>query len=130
MGVLETERRGPAVWLWLNRPEVRNALNEEVQISLCGELQKTRTDKSVRVVVLAARGAAFSAGGDLARMQQAARMPKGRNVREARRFADLLYRMHRYPKPIVARVHGAAFAGGMGLACACDLVIAAEEAEF
>lgn len=130
MAALETERRGAATWLWLNRPEVRNALNDEVSDLLSRSLQSLEKDPACRVLVLAGRGEAFSAGGDLGRMQQAAKMPRGRNAREARRFSGLLYRMHRYPKPIVARVHGAAFAGGMGLACACDLRIAAEEAEF
>src|SRR5262249_53403307 len=58
------------------------------------------------------------------------KMTRGRNRKEAGRFASLLHRLYTYPKPIVARVHGAAFAGGMGLVAACDLVIAAEEAEF
>jgi methylglutaconyl-CoA hydratase len=87
-------------------------------------------EKNIRVIVLAGRGQAFCAGGDLARMEQAAKMSKARSKAEAGRFAKLLYRMHTYPKPLIARVHGAAFAGGMGLAAACDLVVAAEEAEF
>jgi methylglutaconyl-CoA hydratase len=63
-------------------------------------------------------------------MEKAAKMTKARSRREAARFAKLLYRLHSYPKPIVARVHGPAFAGGMGLVAASDLVVAAEEAEF
>ena len=130
MEVLELERRGTAAWLWLNRPEVRNALNDQVVNSISDALRSLEKDSSCRVVVLAGRGQAFCAGGDLARMEQAAKMTKARSRREAGRFAKLLYRMHSYPKPVVARVHGAAFAGGMGLVAACDLVIAAEEAEF
>ncbi len=130
MAAVELERRGAAAWLWLNRPEVRNALNAEIQELLDKNLRELEKQKSVRVVVLAGRGQAFSAGGDLSRMGQAAKMTKTRNKREAGRFASFLYRVHRYPKPVIARVHGAAFAGGMGLVAACDLVIAAEEAEF
>ena len=63
-------------------------------------------------------------------MEKAARMTKTRSRREAGRFAKLLLRLHSYPKPVIARVHGAAFAGGMGLVAACDLVVASEEAEF
>jgi methylglutaconyl-CoA hydratase len=63
-------------------------------------------------------------------MEQASKMTIAKSKTEAGRFAALLYRMHTFPKPLVARVHGPAFAGGMGLAAACDLVIAAEEAEF
>jgi len=130
MQVLQVEQRGPAAWLWLNRPELRNALNDVVLNSISTLLQELERDSSCRVVVLAGRGQAFCAGGDLARMEQAAKMTKARSKSEAARFAKLLYRMHTFPKPLIARVHGAAFAGGMGLAAACDLVVAAEEAEF
>ncbi len=87
-------------------------------------------DAAARVLVLAGRGPAFCAGGDLARMEKAAKMTRARSRREAARFAKLLYLLHGYPKPVVARVHGPAFAGGMGLVAACDVVVAAEEAEF
>jgi methylglutaconyl-CoA hydratase len=130
MPALELERRGPAAWLWLNRPEVRNALNSEIQDLLEKNLRELESQADVRVVVLAGRGQAFSAGGDLSRMEQAAKMTKARNRKEAGRFASLLHRLYQYPKPVVARVHGAAFAGGMGIVAACDLVVAAEEAEF
>lgn len=128
--MLEIERRGPAAWLWLNRPELRNALNDPLMDALTGALAALEKDATCRVVVLAGRGPAFCAGGDLARMEKAATLTKARSRREAGRFAKLLYRLHTYPKPLVARVHGAAFAGGMGLVCTCDLVVAAEEAEF
>lgn len=128
--VLEIERRGAAAWLWLNRPELRNALNGEVQQALARRLNELEADQSARVLVLAGRGQAFCAGGDLSRMEQASRMTQAKAKAEARRFAKLLYRMHLYPKPLIARVHGPAYAGGMGLAAACDLVVASEEAEF
>jgi methylglutaconyl-CoA hydratase len=128
--MVELERKGPAAWLWLNRPELRNALNDVVMDLISNFLREIEKDPDCRVVVLAGRGQAFCAGGDLSRMQQAAKMTKSRSKAEAGRFARLLYRMHTYPKPLVARVHGPAFAGGMGLVAACDLVVAAEEAEF
>jgi methylglutaconyl-CoA hydratase len=130
MPALDIERRGQAAWLWLNRPELRNALNDEVTGSLLHSLQVLEKDATCRVVVLAGRGQAFCAGGDLSRMEKAAKLTKAKSKAEAGRFAGLLYRMHTYPKPLVARVHGPAFAGGMGLVAACDLVVAAEEAEF
>ncbi len=130
MAVLEIERRGAAAWLWLNRPEVRNALNDELRDALVAAFDTLEKDVAVRVLVLAGRGAAFCAGGDLGRMEAAAKFSKPRARRDAGRFAKLLYRIHTYPKPVVARVHAAAFAGGMGLVAASDLVVAAEEAEF
>ncbi len=114
----------------MNRPEARNALSDELLAALETALDVLENDAAARVLVLAGRGPAFCAGGDLAKMEKAAKMTKARSRREASRFARLLYRVHGYPKPIVARVHGPAFAGGMGLVAACDLVAAAEEAEF
>ena len=128
--ILDIQKKGAAAWLWLSRPEVRNALNDELIAALETALDVLEKDAAARVLVLAGRGPAFCAGGDLARMEKAAKMTKARSRREASRFAKLLYRLHAYPKPIVARVHGPAFAGGMGLVAASDLVVAAEEAEF
>jgi len=130
MPVLDVERRGAAAWLWLNRPEQRNALNDELQDSLLAALTALEKEMTVRVLVLAGRGPAFCAGGDLSRMEKAARAARAKSKAEGTRFAGMLHRVHAYPKPIVARVHGPAFAGGMGLVAACDIVVAAEEAEF
>jgi len=130
MEVLEIERRGPAAWLWLNRPELRNALNDLLLRSISNALRDLEKDPACRVVVLAGRGQAFCAGADLSRMERASKMAKAKAKADAGRSAALFYRMHTYPKPLVARVHGPAFAGGMGLVAACDLVVAAEEAEF
>ena len=130
MPVLEIERRGAAAWLWLNRPELRNALSSDLQDLLLQALKTLESEKGVRVLVLAGRGQAFCAGGDLSRMKKDAKMPRAKAKAEGGRFSALLYRMHTFPKPLIARVHGPAFAGGMGLAAACDLVVAAEDAEF
>lgn len=128
--ILDIQPRGAAAWLWMNRPESRNALNDEMLAALETALDVLEKDAAARALVLAGRGPAFCAGGDLARMEKAAKMTKARSRREASRFAKLLYRLHTYPKPVIARVHGPAFAGGMGLVAACDLVVAAEDAEF
>jgi methylglutaconyl-CoA hydratase len=128
--ILDIQRRGPAAWLWMNRPEQRNALSDELLSALETALEVLEDDAATRVLVLAGRGPAFCAGGDLRKMEKAASMTKARSRREASRFAKFLYRMHGFAKPVVARVHGPAFAGGMGLVAACDLVVAAEEAEF
>jgi methylglutaconyl-CoA hydratase len=128
--ILDIQSRGPAAWLWMNRPEARNALSDELISALETALDVLEKDVATRVLVLAGRGTAFCAGGDLAKMEKAAKMTKSRSRREASRFAKLLYRLYGYPKPVVARVHGPAFAGGMGLVAACDLVVASEDAEF
>ena len=128
--ILDIQPRGPAAWLWMNRPEARNALSDELLAALETALDVLENDASARVLVLAGRGPAFCSGGDLAKMEKAAKMTKARSRREASRFAKLLYRMHAYAKPIVARVHGPAFAGGMGLVAACDLAVADEGARF
>jgi methylglutaconyl-CoA hydratase len=128
--ILDIQARGAAAWLWMNRPEARNALSDELIAALETGLDVLEKDAGARVLVLAGRGPVFCSGGDLANMEKAAKMTKARSRREASRFAKLLLRMYAYPKPIVARVHGPAFAGGMGLVAACDLVVASEEAEF
>lgn len=128
--VLQVERRGAAAWLWLNRPAVRNALNEALTTALGTALDELQADAEVRAVVLAGRGQAFCAGGDLARMEVAAKLTRAKAERDAGRFAKLLYRLHGFPKPVLARVHGPAFAGGMGLVAASDLIVASESAEF
>jgi methylglutaconyl-CoA hydratase len=130
MPVLEIEMRGAVAWFWLNRPEVRNALNEEVTTALGDALDAMEKDAAVRVIVLAGRGQAFCAGGDLGRMEKAAKFDKAKARKDAGRFAKLLYRIHTFPRPVIARVHGAAFAGGMGLVAASDLIVACDEAEF
>jgi methylglutaconyl-CoA hydratase len=128
--ILDIQPRGAAAWLWMNRPEARNALSDELLAALETALDVLEKDAAARVLVLAGRGPAFCAGGDLAKMEKAAKMTRARSRREASRFARLLYRLHAYPKPVVARVHGPAFAGGMGLVAASDLVVAADTAEF
>jgi methylglutaconyl-CoA hydratase len=128
--IVEIEKKGPAAWIWLNRPALRNALSDELQDALAQQLKALANDSEVRVLVLAGRGPAFCAGGDLSRMEQAAKRKKAKSRAGNAGFAALLLRMHTFPKPLIARVHGPAFAGGMGLVAACDLVVAAEEAEF
>ncbi len=87
-------------------------------------------DPAVRVIVLAGEGRHFSAGADLQWMQRASQASLDWNLADARRFAGMLSRIERSPKPTVARVQGAALGGGVGLACVCDLAIAADNASF
>lgn len=116
--------------VWLNRPDVRNAMNETVIDELRTAFEALGRDASVRVVVLAGRGSAFCAGADLHWMKRMADFSEAENESDAMRLATMLHTLHTLPKPTIARVHGPAFAGGMGLACACDLIVAASTAEF
>jgi enoyl-CoA hydratase/carnithine racemase len=111
--------------LTLNRPDKRNPIGP----TLCGELVhalgRLKANKDVRVLVLTGAGTAFSAGGDLAAMQQ----PPAEGVPPAT-LVELLTAMHEIGKPIIAMVNGPALAGGLGLMVACDLVVAADTAVF
>ena len=114
----------------MNRPQVFNAFDE----AMIGELDEAFTalanDAGVRVIVLEGAGKAFSAGADLQWMQRASAASLEWNLADARRFAGMLHRIHASPKPTVARVQGLALGGGVGLACACDIAIAADDARF
>ena len=112
------------------RAQVYNAFDE----AMIGELDRTfaalADDAAVRVIVLAGDGRHFSAGADLQWMQRASSATLDWNVADARRFAAMLGRIAACPKPTLARVQGAALGGGVGLACACDIAIAADDASF
>jgi len=116
--------------VWLNRPEVRNAFNQTMIAELTAAFAALDADADVRAVVLAGRGSAFCAGADLNWMKSMAAFGFEENHADALALANMLYRLHTLTKPTVARVHGAAFAGGMGLLAACDIAIAAQDAEF
>ncbi|MBI2894639.1 MAG: enoyl-CoA hydratase/isomerase family protein [Deltaproteobacteria bacterium] len=118
---IRAENRGPAAWLILDRPERRNPLGPAVTAELCHALEAAREDPAVRVVVLAGEGKVFSAGGDLGGMGS---LPEGVPARD---FVELLLAMTRLGKPTIARVHGAAMGGGLGLAVACDVTLVAED---
>lgn len=127
---LELERRGAIAHVWLNRPEARNAMNRTMTAELPKLLQALQKDASVRVVVLGGRGSAFCSGADLGRMEKAGRATGATNRADALKSAKFFNALYTFPKPTIARIHGPAFAGGMGLVCACDVVVASEEALF
>jgi methylglutaconyl-CoA hydratase len=116
--------------LTVNRPDVHNAFNEELIAVLTEAFHQIAVDASVRVVVLAAVGKSFSAGADLNWMREMAGNNREGNVAGAVRMAEMLRALDCLPQPTVARVHGAAFAGGIGLIGACDIALASESAIF
>jgi methylglutaconyl-CoA hydratase len=127
---LEVERDGPIARVWLNRPEVRNAFDGLMVTELRKTLFDFGTVDEVRVIVLGGRGPSFCAGGDLAWMKAAAHFTREDNLRDAQALADLFFTVYNSPKPVVARVHGAAFGGGAGLVAACDIPVAALGTQF
>ena len=127
---LVIETRGPVATVWLNRPEVHNAFNATVIEELTAALTRLDADAQVRVVVLAGRGKSFSAGADLNWMKAAGAASFEENLEDASRLARMLWQIAHMGKPTIARVHGAALGGGMGLASACDLCIASQRAVF
>ena len=128
---LALSERAPGVaQITMARPAVFNAFDELMIGELDAAFVALIADPQVRVIVLAGDGKHFSAGADLQWMQRAAEASVEWNLQDARRFAGMLHRIASAPKPVLARVQGAALGGGVGLACACDIAIAADNASF
>src|SRR6185503_17464650 len=127
---LQLETDGPVARIWLNRPESRNAFDGLMVTELRKTLFDLRTVDAVRVIVLGGRGPSFCAGADLEWMRATASFSREENLREAQALADLFFTVYESPKPIVARVHGAALGGGAGLVAACDIPVAALGTQF
>ncbi len=129
--VIRVERDGRGVaTIWLARAEKHNALSSDLIGALTSAAEVLGADPGVRAVVLGGEGKSFCAGGDLRWMQ--AQMASTPDVRaaEARKLAEMLDALNRMPKPLIGRVHGNAFGGGVGLACVCDVTIGATGARF
>ena len=116
--------------LYLNRPEVHNAFDDALIAELTAALVAAGGDPSVRAVVLGGNGASFSAGADLNWMRSMADADEAANREDSLRLAALMRTLQFLPKPTVARVHGAAYGGGVGLIACCDIAIGAEGAKF
>lgn len=128
--MLEVVRAGAVATVWMNRPEVHNAFNARLIAEITTACRELEADPDVRVVVLGGRGKSFSAGADLNWMKAAAEASQEENVADALRLADMLRTLAELSKPTIARVHGAALGGGMGLVTACDICVAGEHASF
>lgn len=126
---IEYAAAGGVARITLNRPEKRNAITGEMMSALRGALQRAADDATVRVLLIRGAGKDFCAGLDLSEVLKSAEDADA-SVASARRLGDLYIAMRRHPKPIIAAVHGRALGGGAGIATACDLIIAAESAQF
>lgn len=127
---LEIQRDGHVATVWMNRPDVRNAFNEQSIAELTQVFRALDADRAVRTVVLAARGPAFCAGADLNWMKRMADYSEDENCADAQALATMLHVIYDCSKPTVARVQGDCYAGGMGLVAACDIAIVADGVEF
>ncbi len=126
---LQTDARGVAT-LTLDRVQKHNAFDDTMIAELLQALDKIENDNAIRILILRAAGRNFSAGADLDWMRRMADYDDKQNLADARQLAQLMYRLNRFDKPVVARVHGASFGGGVGLIACCDIAIASNDAVF
>lgn len=130
MSTLDIQRNGPVACVYLNRPDVRNAFNDGVIAELTSTFREFGQDTSLRAIVLGGHGKAFCAGADLSWMKAMAGYSWEQNRADAQALADMLWTIYSCPLPVVGRVHGDCYAGGVGLASVCDVLVAAEGVNF
>lgn len=128
--MIEVERQGAIAFVWLARPAVHNAFNASLIAELTNAFQTLGTEPEIRAIVLGGRGKSFSAGADAEWMRQQGAASLEENRADAARLAKLFQTIAECPKPTVARVHGAAIGGGVGLVAACDIALGAHTAVF
>ena len=116
--------------VWLDRPEVRNAFNDGVVAELTEAFRAFAQDGDLRAVALGGHGKAFCAGADLSWMRAMADYTWEQNHADAARLAEMLWTVWTCPVPVVGRIHGDCYAGGVGLAAVCDVLVAAEGVHF
>jgi methylglutaconyl-CoA hydratase len=130
MALVEVERQGAVARVWFNRPGVHNALSAELGAALVEALGVLRGDAAIRVLVLGGRGPSFCAGADIPAMQASANATFDDNLAEAMRLGGMFAALADFPKPVVGRMHGGVYGGGMGFCCACDIAVASDDAKF
>lgn len=121
---------GHVATVTLNRPEVRNAFNETALAEITAAFERLGADPAVRAIVLAATGPAFCAGGDLNWMKKMAGYSRAENLADASELAAMLRTIDLCPKPVVARIQGDVYAGGVGLAAIADIAVVVATAQF
>jgi methylglutaconyl-CoA hydratase len=130
MEALTITQSGQVTTVTLNRPEVRNAFNDEVIAELTQAFTQLGQNSQVRAIVLAAVGPAFCAGADLHWMRRMADYSHAENLADAAQLAEMLRVIYTCPKPTIARVQGDVYAGGLGLVAACDMAVSVDNAGF
>jgi methylglutaconyl-CoA hydratase len=127
---LLTSYDGSVARVTINRPEVRNAFNEEVVAELTRWAAQVRDNRDIRAAILAGAGATFCAGADVAWMSRMLEYSAEENVRDATVMSEMFAALDSLPVPLIGRVQGAALGGGAGLAAVCDIVVAEDAAMF
>lgn len=127
---IELQRDGHCATVWLNRPDVRNAFDDAMIAELTQAFTLLGNDPQVRVIVLAARGSVFCAGADLHWMKAMAGYNEAENRADAARLAQMLQAIYACSKPVIAKVQGDCYGGGVGLVAACDIAVAADAVQF
>ncbi len=130
MNTLDVQRSRHVARVYLNRPDVRNAFNEEVIAELTATFRQLASEPDLRAIVLGGHGKAFCAGADLSWMRSMADFSWEQNRADAQALADMLWAIYQCPVPIVGRLQGDCYAGGVGLAAVCDVVVAVDSMSF
>ena len=130
MAQLQINVAGAIATVSLNRPEVRNAFNDEVILEVTAAFKDLGARDDVRCIVLAANGTAFCAGADLNWMRSMADFTREQNLEDAGRLAEMMRTVYECPKPTIARIQGDVYAGGTGLVAVCDIAVAVDTAGF
>jgi len=127
---IEVKKENKVATVFLNRPDVHNAMNEQLMKELVACLKDLASADDVRIIILTGKGASFCAGADLNWMKSMVAYSKEENIRDSTLLLELYESIYHCPKPVIARVNGHAFGGGIGLFAACDLVFAVPDCKF
>jgi len=127
---IEINKDNNIATVYLNRPEVHNAMSEQLMKELTTCFKELAKDDGIRIIILTGKGKSFCAGADLNWMKSMAKYSKEENIKDSRLLLDLYESIYNCPKPVIGRVNGHAFGGGLGLFAVCDIVIAIPNCKF
>ena len=127
---IKIKEEGKTATIILNRPEVHNAMNEKLMRELTSCFKDLSKNENIRIIILTGEGKSFCAGADLNWMKKMVNYSREENIEDSQLLTDLYESIYNCPKPVLARVNGHAFGGGIGLFAACDIVIAVQGCKF
>ena len=127
---LEIKQEKEILTITLNRPEVHNAMNEQLMRELTDCFQKIGLDETIRIIILTGNGKSFCAGADLNWMKSMVSYTKEENIKDSRLLLDLYETIYQCPKPVIGKINGHAFGGGIGLVAVCDISFALPHAKY